>query len=185
MCCWLFRVLLNKHTIKDNIIGQKRINGLGEERRKISWIFEEFRALKQLMCSNLKILCFTFGVGGNIRYIRVNKMWTGRAEERWHDVTYNIVIFHIHYLCLDVEASDRFWPHVPTFENLYFIYNVKKWIEMEDWHVSVERSLLLHSFFPLCISPREVNFFVFMIFAANSRLVDFWTQRLTIENAPL
>lgn len=34
-------------------------------------------------------------------------------------------------------------------------------------------------------SPLEVNFFVLIIFAANSKPVDFWTHRLTIENAPL
>ena len=34
-------------------------------------------------------------------------------------------------------------------------------------------------------SPRDVNFFVFIIFAANSSPVDFWTHRFTIENAPL
>lgn len=33
--------------------------------------------------------------------------------------------------------------------------------------------------------PRDVNFFVLIIFAANSRLVDFWTHRLTMEKAPL
>lgn len=33
--------------------------------------------------------------------------------------------------------------------------------------------------------PLVVSFFVLIIFAANSRLVDFCTHRFTIENAPL
>jgi len=37
----------------------------------------------------------------------------------------------------------------------------------------------------LCSLPLAVNFFVFIIFAANSNPVDFWTHLLTIENAPL
>lgn len=35
------------------------------------------------------------------------------------------------------------------------------------------------------ILPRDVNFFVLIIFAANSRPVDFWTHRFTMEKAPL
>ena len=34
-------------------------------------------------------------------------------------------------------------------------------------------------------SPLADNFFVFIIFAANSRPVDFWTHLRTIEKAPL
>jgi len=33
--------------------------------------------------------------------------------------------------------------------------------------------------------PLAVNFFVLIIFAANSKPVDFWTHLFTIENAPL
>ena len=34
-------------------------------------------------------------------------------------------------------------------------------------------------------SPRADNFLVFIILAANSNPVDFWTHLRTIENAPL
>lgn len=52
------------------------------------------------------------------------------------------------------------------------------WERMRDWEWEWEWEQLP------CL-PRVVSFFVFIIFAANSRPVDFCTHRFTIENAPL
>lgn len=78
----------------------------------------------------------------------------------------------IHYLCWDAEASGRFSLHALTSENLF----KEKWSEVRN----VKKTLDERKFLPL-----DVNFFVLMILAANSRFVDFWTHLFTIENAPL
>lgn len=105
------------------------------------------------------------------RVLRVEK----GAKESWlfmlllgHHYKWNLIL----YLCWDAEASGRSLLHVLTFENLL---TRRKW-----WSFSGIFKCLCRIHLPL-----DVNFFVLMIFAANSSPVDFWTHRLTIENAPL
>ena len=73
-------------------------------------------------------------------------------------------------------SRSSFWKSISNWKIIfhygwYNIYN-NVWANMSNWR----RIISL---------PLADNFFVFMIFEANSRPVAFWTHLLTTENAPL
>lgn len=149
-------------------------------------IFLHFRAIpspEAVDVATWRLCAFLAEVISNIWVNNVDR--TSGRTMTWCDIYYRYLLYTLPMFgCWSfrqiLASRSNFWKSI-------IFFTMRREGEIEDWHVSVEWSFLLHCnpFNPLCISPREVNFFVFMIFAANSRLVDFWTHLLTIENAPL
>lgn len=79
------------------------------------------------------------------------------------------------WLCSGVAASGISSPPSPASESLHseLVQGIIIWRRIQD-HICTFVAL-----------PRDVNFLVFIIFAANSNPVDFCTHRFTMEKAPL
>lgn len=88
-------------------------------------------------------------------------------------------------------SRSSFWKSAHHTQNSFlFVYSLNlltliKFQGNSGFFKNVWNTILISTVCRVLSLPRDVNFLVFIIFAANSNPVDFCTHRLTMEKAPL